>query len=124
MIVLGSRPKEDRPAPPRLLISLETVWGTWLLGATPGLSSEGVSRRPVKALVRLLGARQLAQAALIAERPNTSRIFASSAVDALHAASMVMLARSRSQWSRPALTSAAVAALLSSYGLHCGLRRR
>lgn len=122
--MLRSRPQGIQPAPPRLLLSLEAAWGTWLLGATPGLSSEAVSRRPVKALVRILGARQLAQAALIAARPSTSRIFTGSAVDALHAASMVMLARSRSQMSRPAVASAAVAALLSSYGLHCGLRRR
>ena len=78
----------------------------------------------MKALVRILGARQLAQATLIAARPSASRILAGSAVDGLHAASMVLLARTSTRMSRPALASAAVAALLSSYGLRCGLRRR
>ena len=119
------RQPEIRPGAPRLLLSLEAAWGAWLLGRAPGrLSSGALSRRPAKTLVRLLGARQLAQAALIEARPSRSRILAGALVDGLHAASMVLLARGRSQIARPALASAAVAALLSSYGLRCGLRRR
>lgn len=88
--------------------------------APPG----ALSRPRVSALVRILGARQLAQATLVAARPSASRILLGSAVDGLHAASMLLLARTSPRLCRPALASAAVAALLSSYGLQCGWRRR
>ena len=119
------RPEQLEPAQPRLLLALDAAWGAWLLGRAPGRLPLGKRSRPlVKAIVRILGARQLTQATLIAARPSASRIIAGAAVDGLHAASMVLLARTGTRMSRPALASAAVAALLSSYGLRCGLRRR
>lgn len=111
--------------PPRLLIALDAMWGSWLLSPAPRrLSSQAVDRWPVSAFVRLLGVRQLAQAALISACPTRTRIFAGAALDALHAMSMLTLAGTSRRMSEPALVSAAAASLLSCYGLHCGLRRR
>lgn len=121
----GRQPVEVHTGPPWVLLSLEAGWGSWLLGGAPGGSpSAAISEGPANTIVRILGARQLAQAALIAARPSPFRIFVGSAVDALHATSMALLARNRPRLSRPALASAAVAALFSGYGAYCGSRRR
>lgn len=116
---------ETRQAAPRLLITLDAVWGSWLVSTAPGrLSKDHGSHGTVSALVRLLGARQLAQAALIATRPTAARILAGSVVDGLHAISMLLVARTSPRLSEPALASAAAASLLSCYGLRCALHRR
>jgi hypothetical protein len=67
-------------------------------------------RRPARWLIRLLGARMLAQSGV--ELAHTTRpvLRAGSAIDALHAASMLALAARRPDYRRSALASAAVAA--------------
>jgi hypothetical protein len=64
---------------------------------------------------RVLGARHLAQAALLAGGPRRQR--AGAAVDGLHAASLVTLALVDRRNARLALTDAAVATLFGSLGL-------
>jgi hypothetical protein len=61
----------------------------WILAA---LARVPLDRRTV-AVVRVLGARQLAQAAVVGRRPTPARRLAGAAVDAAHAASMVAVAR-------------------------------
>jgi hypothetical protein len=64
---------------------------------------------PAPWVVRLLGARMLAQGAIELARPARGILLLGGATDALHAASMVGLAAFDSRYRRPALTSAAVA---------------
>src|SRR5206468_6181106 len=67
-------------------------------------------RQPARWLVRLLGARMLAQSGLELARTTRPVLRAGSAIDALHAASMLALAARRPDYRRSALASAAVAA--------------
>jgi hypothetical protein len=67
-------------------------------------------RLPARWLVRLLGARMLAQSGLELARPTRPVLRAGTAVDALHAASMLALAARRPDYRRSALASAVVAA--------------
>ena len=73
-----------------------------------GTDPDGV----VVALARLLGGRYLAQGALDLAVPHDRRIDA--AVELIHAASMLSLARHRRQHVRPALLSAGVALALGA----------
>ena len=77
--------------------------------ALPGYSAEELLGGPLDAttvrVVRVLGARQLAQAGL------------GVGVDALHALSMVPLALATPRWRRPALVSGLMAAAFAAAGL-------
>jgi len=73
-----------------------------VLGLAPG-------DRRARLLLRLLGARDLGQAALAATAPPPALLRLGAGVDALHAASMVALAAVSPHYRRPALTSAAIA---------------
>ncbi|MGH7666440.1 MAG: hypothetical protein ACRENY_03000 [Candidatus Dormibacteria bacterium] len=70
----------------------------------------------VRLLLRVLGVRQLAQAALSLALPRASVLWLGVATDATHAASMLVLARLRPDWRRGALADAAVASLLAGLG--------
>jgi hypothetical protein len=72
----------------------------------------------VVAAARLLGARNVAQAAAEARFPGAASRDLGAAVDAVHAASMLALAAPRSSRRGPALASAAVAGLLCAEELH------
>jgi hypothetical protein len=65
---------------------------------------------PPTALVRVLGARQLAQELVVLAVPSRTVRLVAAATDALHAASMVAAALVWPRFRRPALTSAAIAA--------------
>lgn len=73
-----------------------------VLGLAPG-------DRRARLLLRLLGARDLGQAALAATAPPPALLRFGAGVDVLHAASMVALAAVSPHYRRPALTSAAIA---------------
>ncbi|MCO7220137.1 hypothetical protein [Klenkia sp. PcliD-1-E] len=60
-------------------------------------------------VVRVLGARSLVQHAVMLVRPTRDIAYAGVAVDAVHAASMVVFAAAWSTYRRPALVSAALA---------------
>lgn len=77
----------------------------------------GVADRPGVRVMRILGARQLVQAALTAARPSPGGLRAGAAVDALHATSMIALALGDRRRCRAALLSAAGAAGFALAGL-------
>ncbi|MHB8533019.1 MAG: hypothetical protein ACYDC2_09895 [Solirubrobacteraceae bacterium] len=77
-----------------------------------------------RGFARLLGARHLVQAAIIARRHTRNWVLAGAAVDAVHAASMVCLARLMPARRELALTSAAVASVLAGAGAREAGRRR
>ena len=94
-------------------------WGCVLLVATGRVLRVG-GRPPAPpaalAVARVLGARQLVQAAVTAVRPGGPVAGVSAAVDALHAATDVALAAVAPRWRRIALADTAVAAALAAAG--------
>jgi hypothetical protein len=104
----------------RRLSQLRTVLGTVDLifpGTVVRFSRNEPFHRHGRKVVRVLGVRQLAQAAVTGSRPTAPVLVLGAQVDGAHAVSMVALAL----WSRPgrraALVDAAIAALFSSAGL-------
>lgn len=81
----------------------------------PGLLGVAVDSR-ARLVVRILGARQLLQAALMAAMPSPPTWLLAGAVDALHAGSMLGLAALDARWRRAALTDAAAAIALAGGG--------
>jgi hypothetical protein len=75
------------------------------------------SGRPADWIVRLLGARMAAQAAVTLVRPTTAVTALGTGTDLTHAASMVWVARRLPRYRRAALTSAAVATLVGAADL-------
>jgi hypothetical protein len=69
-----------------------------------------------RAAVRVLGARQLAQAGLSVAAPATPLLAAGAGADALHALSMAVLALADRQWRRPAIASGLIAAAFAAGG--------
>lgn len=113
----------------RLVQVARTAYGLLLLGVperSPELAGQDAPDPVVTGVVRILGARHLAQAAMTGTRPSTMALRVGAAVDGLHAASMVLLARVSPEDRRPALVSAisatgfSLAAVLASGG---GARR-
>ena len=81
--------------------------------------------RPPLLLVRLLGARMLAQGLIQSGRPTRDVLLAGSGVDAVHALSMLAAAVRFPDYRRPALTSGTVAAAAAGIGAALGrLERR
>jgi hypothetical protein len=73
-------------------------------------------------VARVLGVRHLTQALLLRVRPGRNADRVSASVDALHAASMVVLAAGSPSYRRPAATSACVALAFTACTV-AGLRR-
>jgi hypothetical protein len=71
---------------------------------------------PGRTVVRVLGARQLAQAALSAAAPTAPVLAAGAGTDALHALSMAVLALAGRRWRRPAAVSGLTAAAFAACG--------
>ena len=93
----------------------------WRYSWKPGLTIRLATGRPVSRracrVARLLGARHLAQATLTAFVPLPGVFAAGAAVDALHAASMLMLAGVQRAARRTAVTDAVAEAALAAAGL-------
>ena len=89
--------------------------------ALPGYSAEELLGGPLDAttvrVVRVLGARQLAQAGLALAFPDEPLAGLGAGVDALHALSMVPLALATPRWRRPALVSGLMAAAFAAAGV-------
>jgi hypothetical protein len=96
----------------RGVVVVRALWGAGCLvapavvGRAMGLDS---GDRRARLLLRVLGARDLGQAALAATAPPPALLRLGAGVDALHAASMVALAAVAPDYRRPALTSATLA---------------
>ena len=89
-------------------------WGALLLTATRPLRrklTDGPATSQDVALARVLGARQVAQGVVLAAAPRTAPV--GGAVDALHAATMLLLSAISRRHRRAALLSAVVAVLLA-----------
>lgn len=107
------------------LTAIRAGWGAALLIA-PGAVLRDLPHqridRPARAFARVLGARQLAQAALAGRRRGraSSRgwILTGAAVDATHAATMLALALLRPDRRKLALANVALASAFAAAGVH------
>lgn len=107
------------------LLVIRTAYGAVLLlapsGALAALTRSQIDRRALR-LARILGARELVQAAVIERNPTRGRQLAGAGVDALHAASMLALARIDRRRRRLALHNALTAGLLTGASLAAAAR--
>jgi hypothetical protein len=103
---------------------------TWLAGARagygavqllrPAYSAEQLLGGPLDpgavAAVRVLGARQLAQAAVSVADPSARLLGLGAGADAAHALTMALLALADPRWRRPAMVSGLIAAAFAAVG--------
>lgn len=80
--------------------------------------------RPALTVLRVLGARQLLQAALVGPRASSGRLRAGAAVDGLHSATMIALAAARPAWRIPGGLDAVTAASFAVAGIAASRRAR
>ena len=102
------------------LCAVRAAYGLALLGAPRralGGALLGAQEPGAVAFARVLGARQLAEAALLARRPGQRLLLAGAAVDAAHGASMLALCALSPRRRRLAAASAVSAALLAAWGV-------
>ena len=105
----------------RLLIGIRVVSGAGLLIAPGALLGDLLNERidrPARVFARILGARHLAQAAIMARHHTPKWILAGAAVDATHAATVALLAAVRPDRRRLALTNVASATMLAVSGVY------
>jgi hypothetical protein len=97
----------------RALAAVHAAWGTELLLHPDAMLARchAPGGRGTELVARILGARHVAQAALLRRRPGLGAL-----VDAAHAASMLPLAARRPDVRRAALISAAVSGALGTVG--------
>jgi hypothetical protein len=102
-----------------LLAGVRAGYGAVQL-AIPAWSAEQLAGGPLDPatlrVVRVLGARQLAQAGLALAFPAAPLLGLGVGVDALHALSMVPVAAAAPRWRRPALVSALTATAFAAAG--------
>ena len=104
-----------------MLIALHVCLGVPLLIA-PGRVVAALPHqridRSVRVFARILGARHLAEAAVLTARHTHDWILAGAAVDTTHAVTMLLLAWLRPAQRKLALGNAAAATLLAVYSVH------
>ena len=103
--------------PARLLIARAGLGAAYLLMPAAGGSPGARRRSPAALAARILGLRQLAQAALTCGNPARPVLVLGAEADALHAASMVALAAFSARWRPQAGLDAVVAASLAAAGV-------
>lgn len=99
----------------RVTTAVRVSWGAMLLCA-PEVILAGLGHRPQRSAVvilRVLGVRHLAQAAITMAMPTSAVIRAGAAADALHGASAAICAVAAPRWRRAAAADTAVALALS-----------
>jgi hypothetical protein len=74
----------------------------------------GDGAHPATWIVRFLGARMVVQGCVVGARPTRALLVGGAAVDALHAASMVLVARGEPRYRRSALASALTATMFAA----------
>jgi hypothetical protein len=100
-------------------------WGCALLLGAERILAMGADRpipASVTAITRVLGARQLLQAATTALAPSGPVVGLGAVVDALHAGTSLSLAAVSRRWRRVALIDAVVDVALAGAGWTCGSR--
>ncbi len=103
----------------RALQLIRAAYGTALVlapGRTIRLATGRVPTRRTRRVAQLLGARHLAQTALTAVAPRPAVFAAGGQVDAVHAASMLLLAMIGDSGRRAALTDALTEAAFAAAG--------
>jgi len=116
LVGTGSRRRSEIAIGARGLAGSQCVGGAVLL-TRPGTVAQTVGgASPPALVVRLLGARMLAQGLIESVRPTRGVLLAGSGVDAAHALSMVAAAARWPAYRRSALASAATAALAAMLG--------
>ena len=107
-------------APESVLAAVRAGYGSVQL-AVPGWSAEQLLGGPMdpagRRVVRMLGARQVAQAGLAVSFPDEPLLGLGAGVDAAHALSMAALALTGSRWRRPALVSGLIAIAFAAAGM-------
>ena len=102
-----------------LLAAVRAGYGAIQLAA-PGCSAEQRLGGPLgpdaRRVVRVLGARQLAQAGLCASAPTPPLLALGAGADAAHALSMAALALAGRRWRRPAIVSGLIATAFAAAG--------
>ncbi len=110
----------------RALVGLRAVAGAVLLVA-PGQVLGDLPHRRIdggtRAFVRVLGARHLAEAAVLWRHDTHRWVLAGAAVDATHAATMLVLAAIRPNDRRLALVNSLTASVLAGAGVVASQRR-
>jgi hypothetical protein len=104
----------------RGVVVARAVWGAGCLAAPAAVGRVlglAPGDRRALLLLRVLGARDLGQAVLAGTDPPPALLRLGAGVDALHAASMVALAAVSRDHRRPALISAALAAVWTAASL-------
>jgi len=94
----------------------QAATGTVLLTRPEALVAlvSGTGAHPANWIVRVLGARMAAQGCVVAARPGRVLLLGGAAVDAVHAASMALVARAEPRYRRPAIASALAATLFAA----------
>jgi hypothetical protein len=111
--------------PLRALIALRACLGATLLAAPRVLLGDLPHQRIDRTacvFARMLGARHLLEAAVLARRHTHGWLLLGAAVDATHSLSMLALARLRPDRRELALSNAAMAAVLAGQGVAYALR--
>jgi len=102
------------------LTGIRAAWGAALLIAPDAAlcrASRQLDPRAPRALVRVLGARQVIQSAIAARRPTRRVLLAGVAVDTAHLATMLALAALRPDLRQPALISSTTATIFIILGV-------
>ncbi|GGL92020.1 hypothetical protein [Nakamurella endophytica] len=109
---------------PRIWAAATAGYGLVLLAGGERASRwDGLGSGVPPAMVRLLGGRLLVQSGLVLRWPIRPVCLACAAVEALHAASMAVVAVASHRFRRAAAVSGSVATCSALAGLRSGLRR-
>lgn len=111
----------------RLLAAARAGYGAALLWSPGPLTQAAAGRATgpdTRTTARVLGLRQLLQAALTGGDPSSRALILGAATDAAHAASMAALGMTDRRWRRAALLDALAATTLAVAGLRAALRAR
>ncbi|MEU4244722.1 hypothetical protein [Actinoplanes sp. NPDC026619] len=98
--------------------TVRAAWGTLLVIAPRRVLTFAGTANPgsAVAVVRVLGARQLAQTAMTVLVANRTVAGCGALVDALHAGTGVILAAASPRWRRPAVADTLIAAAFAAIG--------
>jgi len=110
---------EDRMPPVRAIEVVRAGWGLALLLAPSQVlrALEGRGNRRTRTVTRLLGARQLSQAAWSGLRPSRSVLVGGAVIDLVHAGTAMVLGVVDDRWRHVALSDAGIALAWGLAGL-------
>jgi hypothetical protein len=114
------------PGAARALASVRLAWGTVLVllpGGLLGRIERAAPGRGQRLVVRLLGARHIVQAIVVRLSGSRRALMGGAAVDALHAASALLLAVADRRRRRVGLADALLASSFAAAGARVALRR-